>query len=233
MRELRSHPWVCVLQWPPLCALCKGQKVQATPKCFSQLWERQQNVANPSYRRTELSSRTLQGNYSPRKGGQRNGLQVLLLHLSPSQGSPKVKAEPKKAAGSALPLGHRTKVGLSHFCTPTTSLKSGFKSLLYPHNFPEHYGPTTSTCWRVSGWLQASGEDGMEVIPAGKRKLNAQIQCWAVRNPCWQQMDSNLGSTAGTDLAFTNCIVVPTGWQTCPKNKWNCKASQPVWTLPC
>lgn len=44
----------------------------------------------------------------------------LLLHLSPPQGSPKVRAEPKKAAGSVLP--HETQVNLSHFCTPTTSL---------------------------------------------------------------------------------------------------------------
>lgn len=33
-----------------------------------------------------------------------------------------MRAEPKKAAGSVLPLGHRTKVCLNHFCTPTTSL---------------------------------------------------------------------------------------------------------------
>lgn len=48
--------------------------------------------------------------------------------------------------------------------------KGGFKSLLYPHNFPEHYGPSTPSCWRGSGWLQASGGGGMEVIPAGKRQ---------------------------------------------------------------
>lgn len=44
-----------------------------------------------------------------------------------------------------------------------------------------------------------------------------------------------MGSTAGTDPAFIDCImsVVPVGWQTCPKNKWNYKAAQPVGALTC
>lgn len=148
------------------------------------------------------------------------------------------KHRPAPAFASSLRLskgeGRAQESSRQHFASWPQG-KGVFKSILYPHNFPENYGPTTPGCWRGSGWLQTSGEDGMEVTPAGKRQWNPQIQCWDW-NPRpaehWDIPAGSTGGTAGTDLAFI-IFVVPIGWQTCQKNKRNYKAAQPVWTLTC
>lgn len=74
--------------------------------------------------RLKFSSRTLQGNHPQRKRDQRNKLlRVHLLRSAPR--SLIVKAEPKKAEDSGLPLGHEAKGGLMSF--------------LYPHDSPEDH----------------------------------------------------------------------------------------------
>lgn len=136
--DLGSHPWVCVLQGPPhrhgLSA--KHRRLKQPQNAFSQLWERQQNIASTSHRRTKLSSRTLQGNCSQSKGVKEmdcrftSSCSCICLLLEALQ---RFRQSPKKQQAV--------------FCL----LATGFKSLLYPHNFPEHHGPTTPSSWRGSG----------------------------------------------------------------------------------
>lgn len=83
------------------------------------------NTAHPTcpLQRPKFSSRTLRENHPQRKGDQRNKLprvHLLSKHRS-APGSLIVKAEPKKAEDSGLPLGHEDKGVLMSFLYPLDS----------------------------------------------------------------------------------------------------------------
>lgn len=144
-----------------------------------------------------------------------------------------VKAEPKKAEGSGLPLGHEGKGGLM--------------SLLYPYDSPwsnrlQLLEGVLGNFWHLMQMevipVVSQGRCSVEVLKSGT-EIETRGQHTGKTATGSRQIEIQ-GSAASMDPVFINCwascidiVVVPMGWQTCRRNEWNYKTAQPVRTLTC